>query len=86
MVKQAFKLSNVSCSSCVIHLEGLEDNLNGVSCVDVNYKQQTMTVEYEPDSIALEQICSAVKDLGYGAEPTEAIKEKGSIWNKYLRS
>lgn len=89
MTTQHFKLQNLSCSSCVMHLESMEDDLAGVKKVDVNFKKLTMQVEYSEDTITTEGITQAVSAMGYIATPeTQANNndKKGSPWNRLFRS
>lgn len=89
MTTQHFKLQNVSCSSCVMHLEGMEDDLEGVKKVDVNFRQLTMKVEYLEEKIGVDGITKAVADMGYVAAPaelTEINDQKISLWSNLFRS
>jgi len=89
MTIQHYKLQNISCSSCVMHLEAMEDDIDGVEKVDVNFKKQTMAVEYTEDTITVEDISLAVSAMGYVATPETGdnnINKKGSPWNRLFRS
>jgi cation transport ATPase len=72
-----------------MHLEAMEDDLKGVRKVSVNFKRQTMAVEYEEGMITAGDIARAVSAMGYTATPevlTVYNKEKGSTWTKLFRS
>ena len=89
MTTQQFKLQNLSCSSCVMHLEAMEDDLNGVQSVDVNFKKLTMKVEYLDEVISLADITQAVSDMGYVATPVTIENnsdKKSSVWKSLFRS
>ncbi|MBW4061679.1 heavy-metal-associated domain-containing protein [Candidatus Saccharibacteria bacterium] len=86
MATQQFELKNISCSSCVIHLEGMEDDLDGIEKIDVNFKKQMMKVDYDQDKITPDHIVSAVTKMGYGAIPVETTDKKGSSWSRLFRS
>lgn len=86
---QHFKLDKLSCASCVMHLEAMEDNLDGVQKVDVNFWRLTMEVEYSATQLTPEGIVAAVAAMGYVATPETTVsykQEKGSLWNKLFRS
>ena len=88
MTTQHFKLQNISCSSCVMHLEAMEDDLDGVKKVDVNFKKQTMAVEYQEEVLSSEDIVQAVSAMGYVATPEAPDNnsdKKGSPWNRLFR-
>ena len=89
MTTQHFNLQKISCPSCVMHLEAMEDDLDGVETVDVNFKRQTMKVSYREDVITPSGIAQAVIDMGYTATlDTTAHNndKKGSSWKSLFRS
>ena len=65
MTRVTFTIPNMHCPACVMHLEELEDELEGVLSVKANYKKQRMDVEYDEDQINEQTIRAAVKELGY---------------------
>jgi copper chaperone CopZ len=66
-MKQTFKVADMHCSNCAMHLLELEDSLPGVKRVDASYLRQEMVVEYDDRQVTLEQIIAGVKQLGYTA-------------------
>jgi copper chaperone CopZ len=48
-----------------MRLEGLEDDLPGVKCVQASYKKQQMAVEYDETVVSAPQIVAAIQQLGY---------------------
>ena len=42
MTHITYAIPNMSCPACVMHLEALEDELDGVKAVRANYKKQRM--------------------------------------------
>jgi len=83
---QQFELTNISCSSCAMHIEGLEDDIEGIEKVDVNFKKRVMKVQYDPEAVTPEMIMTAVTKMGYGATPVALSETKGSRWDKLFRS
>lgn len=71
MVKQTFRVPDMHCSSCVMALEELEDELEGVVRVDASYQKQQMVVEYNEAQVSEEQIVRAARELGYKAIPLQ---------------
>ncbi len=69
MQKTIFSVPGMHCSMCVMHLEGIEDELAGVKRVNANYRKQMMEVEYDEQRVTLEQIIAAAHELGYEATP-----------------
>jgi copper chaperone CopZ len=65
MVQKKFMVSDMHCSSCPMHLEGLEDDLPGVLEVKASYQKQDMVVKYDENKVTVEQIIAAAKELGY---------------------
>jgi len=72
-----------------MHLEGMEDDLDGVQKVDVNFKKLTMKVEYLEEAMTPEGIVQAVSAMGYIATPETLANnsdKKGSSWKNIFRS
>ncbi len=65
MVKHTFRVTDMQCPSCVMRLEGLEDDLPGVRRVRASYQKQQMEVEYDEGQITRDQIAAAITGLGY---------------------
>jgi copper chaperone CopZ len=88
MATQHFKLESLSCPSCVMHLEAMEDK-EGIVKVDASFKRQTMKVEYDEAIQTPSNIVKFVSEMGYVAIPNEKTdnnKKEGSRWTKYFRS
>jgi copper chaperone CopZ len=66
-VKATFKVSDMHCSNCAMHLQELEDNLPGVMEVDASYQKQQMIVKFDNAVLSEEQIIVAARDIGYTA-------------------
>ena len=65
MVKQVFRVTDMHCSNCVMRIEGLEDDLNGVQRVRASYKKQQVEVEYDDNQVRADQIVAAIQQMGY---------------------
>jgi copper chaperone CopZ len=65
--KVVFKVTDMHCSNCAIHLQGLEDDLPGILQVDASYQKQQMVVKFDESLVSEEQIIAAAKGIGYTA-------------------
>jgi copper chaperone CopZ len=48
-----------------MHLEALEDELQGVISVDASYHNQRMVVDFNPAIISEDQLIEAIVEKGY---------------------
>ena len=69
MVKQIFRVADMQCSSCVMRVESIEDDLPGIHKVKASYHKGRMEVEYDESLVNVTQIIAAVKNKGYEAIP-----------------
>lgn len=67
-MKMMFRVPDMECPNCAMHLEGLEDDLPGVKRVTASYKKQTMEVEFDESRLTVAQIIAAANALGYHPE------------------
>ena len=69
MIKKKFKVSDMTCTNCVMKLESLEDVLEGVKEINASYHRLEMVIEYDESKLTDDQIIAAVKKKGYHAVP-----------------
>jgi copper chaperone CopZ len=69
MIKRTFRVPNMECPNCAMHLEGLEDRLPGVKQINASYRKLEMVVEYDEQLLTDTQIIAAAKEEGYEAIP-----------------
>jgi P-type Cu+ transporter len=69
MIVKKFLVPDMTCSNCVTRLEGLTDDLPGVSRITASYKKLEMEVEYDETRLSVEDIIAAVTAIGYHVEP-----------------
>ena len=69
MAKAILRVPDMHCSACVMRLEGIEDELDGVRRITASYRKQQMDVEYDESRVTVEQIVAAAKQHGYTARP-----------------
>ena len=68
-MKKIFKVPDMTCPNCAMHLEGLEDEVPGVQCITASYKKLTMEVEFDETKLTVEEIVLAANKIGYHPEP-----------------
>jgi copper chaperone CopZ len=71
MKKSTFNVKDMHCVNCAMTLQGLEDDVPGISSVEASYHKQNMTVQYDETKVTVEQIIREAKRLGYTAELKE---------------
>lgn len=84
-VKKNIPVLKMTCASCAVSVESMIKALSGVVDASVNFSTESVTVEYLPNMVKLEDIREAVRSIGYdlfieqddeGAETLESIHEK----------
>lgn len=67
-----FRVSGMSCASCVVNIESVLGELPGVDRVDVSFGTERATVAFDPTRITPSELQAAVADAGYRLVPREA--------------
>ena len=67
-MKTIFRVPDMECPNCAMHLEALEDSLPGVRRINASYKRQTMEVEFDELKLSIPQIIQAANAIGYHPE------------------
>ncbi len=65
MKKVVLRILDLHCPACVMRLEGIEDDVAGVSSVKASYQKQTMEVTYDEGVTNHEKIIAAIQKIGY---------------------
>ena len=65
MTKTVLKVEGMSCSHCENAVKKSVGALDGVSTVDVDLSEKSVTVEYNDDKVSLDDIKLAIEDQGY---------------------
>ncbi len=65
MLKKKYTIPDVHCANCVMRLEGLEDELEGVRSIKASYHKLTFEIEFDERVLDEEKIKRAIVDLGY---------------------
>lgn len=72
--KAEFKITGMTCATCVKTIENSVSSLNGVIDVKLNLGNETGTVEYDSKKLKISDIEKAITDAGYGV-----INEKVTV-------
>ena len=67
-MKKIFRVPDMECPNCAMHLQNLEDELSGVKRIDASYKRMSMDVEFDETKVSIEQIIRAANEIGYHPE------------------
>jgi Cu+-exporting ATPase len=78
-------LGGMHCSACATRIERKLARLPAVASASVNLATTRAFVSYDPSTLDVEQICQAVADVGYTAEPVDPDHRvpatgKGDAW------
>jgi len=69
VAKRTFHLPDMHCTSCVMRVESIEDNLAGIQKATASYHKRQLIVEFDEKKVTEEEILDALKNLGYQALP-----------------
>ncbi len=64
-----FRVSGMSCASCVTRIESVLDGLPGVDRVEVSFGTERATVDFDPNTITVADLQTAVAGAGYKLVP-----------------
>ena len=96
MREEVFLIDGMTCATCAITVENAVKKLKSVDSAIVNLTTEKMTVDYNPEELAIEDIEAAVVNSGYGAtifDPKTAEsqaerqdKATTNMWKKFVWS
>jgi len=72
-----FRVSGMSCASCVVNIESVLAGIPGVDRVDVSFGTERATVDFDPSRVTPSELQSAVADAGYRLVPRQAPGSNG---------
>jgi mercuric ion binding protein len=75
VLKAKIQTPNALCEACKTRIESQLRRTDGVVFVDVNYRKGETTVKYLTDRTDIEQIKTAIANLGYDADDVTANEE-----------
>jgi Cu+-exporting ATPase len=71
-------LTGMSCAACARTIERTLQALPGVEAAGVNYATERATVRFDPESVGLEALVRAVRDVGYDVLPVGGGGQPGA--------
>ena len=63
-----FDVEGMHCQSCAMLISMNLDDLAGVTSVDVDYANDSVVVEYDPDIVAEDRIAAEIEASGYAVK------------------
>lgn len=76
--KESYLVEGMTCSGCERTVSRVVGNLEGVTSSKADFKESTVTIEYDPAKVTIDKIKSAVNGVGYkfvGERPTAGQRE-----------
>ncbi len=64
-MRKTYSVPTIQCSACVMHLEGLEDELPGIQFIQASYQKQRLIVEFDENIISEAEIIEAINALDH---------------------
>ena len=58
----------MGCGACVKHVKNAVTALSGIKSCEVDLDSESMTVDYDEDTVSFEDIKEAVEEAGYGLD------------------
>jgi Cu+-exporting ATPase len=71
--KIEIKINGMHCASCVSRIEKGLSELTGIRKVRVNLATESAWIEYNPDSVSLDEIVKTVQQLGYTVKTSKTV-------------
>ncbi len=65
MDKLILNVEGMSCNHCENRVKNAVGALDGISSVDVNLSEKTVTVELNPSEVTEKQVKAAIEEQGY---------------------
>ena len=65
MTQVSLQVPEVHCDHCKTSIEGAVSELPGIQTVEVAISDASVSVEYDEDTVDLEQIKSTIEEQGY---------------------
>lgn len=76
--KESYLVEGMTCSGCERAIQKVISNLQGVKSAKADVSSSTVSVEYDPSKVNIEQIKTAIIKIGYrfvGERPAYGQKE-----------
>ncbi|MDP4281699.1 MAG: heavy metal translocating P-type ATPase [Bacteroidota bacterium] len=73
MKKEILKVEGMSCTSCASSVQSMLGALDGVVTANVNFANERVTIEYDPEIVTMEEMVKAVEGIGYKLVATNEL-------------
>lgn len=76
--KESYLVEGMTCSGCERAIQKVVSSLEGIESAKADLNSSTVSVEYNPEKVNIEQIKTAVNKIGYkfvGERPAHGQKE-----------
>jgi copper chaperone CopZ len=67
MQKMVLMISGMDCAACVINIDGVLEDTEGIKSAKTNYAKGKAEVEFDEKKVAVAKIISIIKESGYEA-------------------
>lgn len=84
-IKKTIPVLQMTCASCAISTESIVKFLPGIVSSQVNYATATLTVEYIPSLVTVNQMRQAVQSIGYDLFINQDNNEQETLEDIHLR-
>jgi len=64
-IKEIYKVEGMSCTACAASVNSMLSSVEGVTSANVNFANQTVLVEFDPELATIPMMEKAVSDIGY---------------------
>jgi P-type Cu+ transporter len=87
--KLELDISGMTCAACATRIEKGLNRMSGVNNATVNLALENATIEYNPGSVATDELIEKINKLGYGATKKESkqatINKKEAVYQRQKR-
>jgi Cd2+/Zn2+-exporting ATPase len=80
MKEMVFTVRGMDCAACAAQIESKLKSLKGVRTASVNFGSERLRLEYAPETIDPNAALSAIKELGFEAQPIGAPPPRDRAW------
>ncbi|MCX6284934.1 MAG: heavy metal translocating P-type ATPase [Bacteroidetes bacterium] len=72
-IKEIYKVEGMSCTACASSVNSMLSSVEGVITANVNFANQTVLVEFDPEKASPKQLGDAVAKIGYSLVTDKAL-------------
>lgn len=72
------QVGGMSCASCASRIETVVSRLDGINKCQVNFGAEQAAIDYNPETVSLDEIQQAISEAGYTAKPLTGLGKLGN--------